>query len=221
MLNRLWYWVKYWYRLIILKDVFLWEARRWFKDDGDETLRLDYPLNQEAVVVDVGGYMGDFADAIHRQYGCKVFVFEPVEKYSAQCESRFKSNPEVTVINEALGGENGEFLIDLAGDASSLSTSVDATSKERVKMRQAGERFDELGIRNIDLMKINIEGGEYDLIQGLLDSGWMPHIRFLQIQFHNFIPNAIDKRSRIRSQLDQTHREDWNYEFVWESWSRR
>ena len=32
------------------------DVDRWFGDNGDHTLRLDYPLNEDSVVLDLGGY---------------------------------------------------------------------------------------------------------------------------------------------------------------------
>ena len=43
----------------------------------------------------------------------------------------------------------------------------------------------------------------------------------IQIQFHNFVEQAKNRREEIRSQLENTHIEAWNYTFVWESWVRK
>ena len=34
------------------------QVERWFADDGDNTLRLNYPLDENSVVFDVGAYKG-------------------------------------------------------------------------------------------------------------------------------------------------------------------
>ena len=45
-------------KAVILKDSFYIEVRRWFKDQGDSKLRLNYPkLNKDSIVFDVGGYL--------------------------------------------------------------------------------------------------------------------------------------------------------------------
>jgi len=38
------------------------EVQRWFSDGGDYELRLDYNLDDESVVFDLGGYQGWFAE---------------------------------------------------------------------------------------------------------------------------------------------------------------
>ena len=36
----------------------------WFKDDGDNTLRINYNLDETSLVVDLGGYEGTFSQKI-------------------------------------------------------------------------------------------------------------------------------------------------------------
>lgn len=67
-------------------------------------------------------------------------------------------------------------------------------------------------------MKINIEGGEYQVIPALIDSGFIKNIRDIQVQFHDFIENAMAQRSEIRNRLKETHYLTYDYLFVWENW---
>lgn len=34
------------FKIYVLRDRFLLSAKKWFKDEGDKTLRLNYPLNE-------------------------------------------------------------------------------------------------------------------------------------------------------------------------------
>ena len=72
---------------------------RWLADNGDYTLRLNYPLNSDSVVVDLGGYRGDFANNIHNKFNCNVYVFEPFKDFYNVIEGRFKSNEKIKVFN--------------------------------------------------------------------------------------------------------------------------
>ena len=40
------------------KLMVFFDVDRWFADRGDQTLRLDYDLNENSVVLDLGGYHG-------------------------------------------------------------------------------------------------------------------------------------------------------------------
>lgn len=52
----------YFYRLYIIKDEFTLTVKKWFQDNGGESLMLDYPLTNNSIVFDLGGYKGDFAN---------------------------------------------------------------------------------------------------------------------------------------------------------------
>lgn len=209
------------YRRHIKREPFLIEVERWFSDRGDETLRLNYPLNAQSIVFDIGGYLGDFAAEIHKRYGCTVYIFEPVAEFHRQCVARFLGNPKIVCLNYGLSSSDGFFNIGLADNASSFDSPHATGAVQRVEVRSVVNCIKELEIVQIDLMKINIEGGEFDVIPALITSGDISRIRHLQVQFHNFIDKAVSRRELIRNDLAQTHDEAWNYEFVWESWSRK
>ena len=110
------------YRRYVLREPFLIEVERWFKDKGDDTLRLDYPLTSDSVVFDVGGYQGDFAADIHEKYGCTVYIFEPVLEFYQSCVERFKGNNKIICFNYGLASVNGSLEIGLADNASSFDS---------------------------------------------------------------------------------------------------
>lgn len=219
LLNRIKSRAAYWYRLHVKRDPFLRTVQQWFRDKGDETLRLEYPLDSNSLVVDVGGYQGDFADAISKRFDCHIVIFEPVPEFYVHCVNRFAGNSKIKVINCGLGAFDGDLPLEVADDASSFNRSLPTARVVMGKMRKADSALGELGINRIDLMKINIEGGEYDLLEALIASDWIRRIQYLQVQFHNFVPEAEARREAIRAALSRTHKEMWNYDFVWESWS--
>ena len=206
------------FKAYVLRDPQLMEVRRWFKDDGDRTLRLDYPLNADSVVFDLGGYHGDFAASMVDQFNCYVHIFEPVPDFARMCKQRFTGNSKVQVLPFGLSSTNGEFRISAAADGSSLIRPDSAAKSITVQVRSFAEYVKQAGIDRIDLMKINIEGGEYDVLPHVIEQGWIGRISHLQIQFHDFVDGHLAKRDAIRAQLAQTHAETWCYRFVWENW---
>jgi len=67
-------------------------------------------------------------------------------------------------------------------------------------------------------MKINIEGGEYELLDHLISSGVVKTIHNLQIQFHDFIPDAFAAMNNIRDRLNLTHYPTYKFDFIWDNW---
>lgn len=209
------------HRRYILKEAFLIEAERWFNDKGDETLRLDYPLNKESIVFDIGGYRGDFAASIYDKYQCNIYIFEPVPEFYQLCTERFSENKKIVCLNFGLSDIDGILDISLAENASSFVSPHVQGLVKKVQLRSVTEYIQNSNINRIDLMKINIEGGEFDVLPSLIKSGDITKVKNLQVQFHNFVEDAVNKRRLIRDNLEKTHSEMWNYEFIWESWRLR
>ena len=195
------------------------EVQRWFADRGDETLRLNYQeLNDNSVVFDVGGYKGDFASNIFSKYCCNLYVFEPVKEYAQNIRDRFSKNPKIKVYTFGLGGKKENLPISISGDSSSIFKEGD--KKSIVDIICFKDFLIENNIDYIHLIKINIEGGEYELLNHILETGLIYRIENLQIQFHNFVPNAKILRENIRQKLQKSHHLTYNYNFVWENWKK-
>ena len=188
----------------------------WFKDEGDKTFRLDYDLNESSVVFDLGGYEGQWASDIFAKYCCFVYIFEPVQKFADKIMLRFKSNSKIFVYNFGLSDQTKNCDMSIAQDSSSIFVGED--NVEKVKLIEAKDFFGEENIEEIDLMKINIEGGEYDLLEYLITTDLIKFIKNIQVQLHDFIPNAEERMKSIQSQLSKTHKLTWQYPFVWENW---
>lgn len=208
------------YQLHVVKNPFFVAHRQWIRDQGDDTLRLAYDLTPNRVVLDIGGYHGAFADAIDKKYRCSIYVFEPVNDFYQICRTRFAQNRRVRCFDYGLSDKDAEISIARDDDASSTSRPTTGLHREHIRLKDIAAFMQTLGAREVDLLKINIEGGEYDVLPRLLQTGLIKNIRYLQIQFHDFIPDAVQMRESIRTQLSLSHTEQWNYPFVWESWER-
>lgn len=192
------------------------EFNRWISDNGDNTLRLDYELNPNSVVIDAGAYLGDFAYNINLKYNCIVFALEPIKDFYDSMEERFSQNPKVIPLNYALTNSTSEFDISLDGDASSFT--FDDLKSCKVLGKDVKEFIEENNVDNIDLVKLNIEGAEFDLLDRIIELGLLPKIKNLQVQFHRHIPDCQAKRSIITEHLLKTHKRTWNYDWIWENW---
>jgi FkbM family methyltransferase len=195
------------------------QQAEWYAIDGDRTLRVVYPLDSGAVVVDAGAYHGDWAAVMIARYACRTEVFEPVGSFVEVLQRRFAANPLVTVHPYGLGARDETVELHVERGASSAVLRPTGSAVERGVLRDAAAWM--AASPAIDLMKVNIEGGEYDLLERILEEGLMRRIRFLQVQFHDGLPDAEPRMRRIQAQLQRTHTLSWRYEWVWESWERR
>lgn len=195
-------------------------AFRQWRADGMEQVRMQFDgLGPQSVVFDVGGFQGNWAADIHARYGAWVHVFEPHPVFAAQIRARFAGNARIVIHDHALGSTAGTLTLSDDGDASSSFRKATQTVTGRIEPVAAF--FAGSDIPRIDLMKMNIEGGEYDLLPALAEAGILPRIGILQVQFHLYAQDDIARREAIRATLAKTHACDWSYDFVWEQWTLR
>jgi FkbM family methyltransferase len=204
-----------------IEEIFNSEIERWFSDSGDVYRRLNYPeMDNNSLVMDLGGYIGNFTESIYSRYNCKVMVFEPVNRYYNICNYKFENNDKIEVYKYGLSGVDQKCTISVTGDISSTFVNIESDcEKEIITIKSIGDFFEENSIEKVDLIKINIEGGEYDLLDYLISNPEiLKKIKNIQVQYHIFIDDHEKRRSLINSELEKTHERTWNYEWVWENW---
>lgn len=195
---------------------------RWFFT-GSEKKRYEYnDLNEDSLILDVGGYHGDFSQNIHDKYGCECYIFEPVhEFYYAICQ-RFEGNSKIRVWNCGLSGRSEREEMEISEDGSSSVIDRESSVNETVDMKDVFEFITENNIRNIDLMKINIEGGEYSLLERMIECGCMSMVNHFQIQFHEVADMSENRMKYIQKELEKSHILEWACRpYIWESWKKR
>lgn len=188
----------------------------WIECEGDKTHRLNYNLNPNSIVFDVGGFKGEWAENIYNKYNCNIHIFEPINKYVEIIDKKFKSNNKVILHKCGLSNKNEEVKIYHLNDSSSIFG--EGNSYENIQLKSI---FDFINYNNIDkvnLIKINIEGSEYDLLEDIIEKKIQSNFENFQIQYHRFIPNCEERRNKIREQLSKTHKITYDYEFIWENW---
>jgi FkbM family methyltransferase len=191
----------------------------WHAIHGDTTLRFDYNLDDTSIIFDLGGYEGEWSQEMFSRYASRIYIFEPVHSFATNIQNRFKKNKKVSVYAYGLGNSNTELDISIETASSSLYKS-DIGPKEKIKIVNIKDFFDTEHITHIDLMKINIEGGEYDLLDYLIETKLIHKIDNIQVQFHDFVPHAKERMHKIQHELKKSHTPTYQYEFVWENWKR-
>lgn len=193
-------------------------VRKWYADGGETALRLDYGLGSDSVVLDLGGYEGQWAHDLFSRHQCRIHVFEPVSSFIAQIEQRFRENDKVCVYPYGLGGSSREETIHLSADGSSCFGASELT--EAIRIVDVQEWLNEHHPGRISLMKINIEGGEYELLERMIETGSCSAVDNFQIQFHNIGTDSRTRMEKIQEELSKTHHLTYQYDFVWENWER-
>jgi FkbM family methyltransferase len=142
-------------------------------------------LNSESIVYSVG--IGDdisFDFAVIERFGCQVVALDPTPQSIAWIESQ--SLPETLHVHYwGLAGSDGVVpfaLPEIAGEISYRSFSGPGTSIQ-CEVCRLSTIMDRLNHTQLDLLKMDVEGSEYDVIEDLLKSRVRP--RQLLVEFHH------------------------------------
>ena len=207
------------YKRKIIRDPFFLSVAQWVAIDGDNTLAIDYPLTEESVVFDVGGYKGEWSQKIFELYNCNIHIFEPVLQYYMEIVSKFESISKIKVHNFGLLDKSMGTRMALLDTKSSIYLSGEEYVD--IDLRDISSFVQDWSIEKIDLIKISIEGGEYSLLRRMIDEHIVEKCLDILIQFHTFVPNANVLREEIREALGITHLSTFCYPLVWENWRKR
>lgn len=198
-----------------------YDAYKAFRRDGAQTrLEVYDDLPEAPVVLDFGGYKGEWTDRVLAQRPrATVHMFEPHPIFARALVAKYAGDARVTVHDVALGRAEGVLPLSDAGDGSSAVAAHER--KYEARIMPVAAFFAAHDIAHADLTKINIEGGEYELLPALIEAGIAPRLGRIQVQFHLFGAALIPERDAIRTALEATHDCAWVYPFVWEEWRAR
>lgn len=183
------------------------ESQSLWQRESLEHLRYEYDLKPDDVVIDIGAYRGEWANEIRARYGCCVIAVEPTNAIDGwQCET----------IKKAAWTHDGYLSV---GGAFYYTSTYELMTHEVecFDINTLLARFAEIA-----LIKINIEGAEYALLQHIIDARQHTKIRNLQVQFHIIEGQPWQAwYDGIVGLLERTHFTTFRYGFCWENWQRR
>lgn len=151
------------------------------------------PLN---TIVDVGANIGLWIEyAKHASGFNKVYAIEPNTKALKALKNTFGNDPKVTIVDKALSDKDGEleFFVDEENSTISSFTSYgNLKSSYKVKSITFKSFISQYKLDKIDLLKVDIETGEYPLFDSL-DKEDFNKIDNILVEYHLFAGRTYDK----------------------------
>ena len=195
----------------------IFRGKVWSLRQGDLRLRVQPDdLAPADLFVEIGSFDGTTVQRFASRNDIRIVAFEPLPEYIGILQKKFGSAKNIVVEQKAVGATSGDRQISANGEASSeYSTSHNVVTVSCVDISEW------MGDEEIACLSINAEGAEFEILERLLETEKIRHIRLLEVQFHRVICDAAARRQRIRQQLQRymlpVHCTPW----VWEVWKSR
>ena len=149
-------------------------------------------LDSDSLVIDLGANVGQFSEAITREFNCTCYAIEAVPSVYSQ----LPENGLVKKFNYAISDRNEPLKIytsdnrecnSISQESASLyglqgEISVDGITLETFLNNQR--------IELVDLLKIDIEGAEEAVFNSTSDAT-LCNVKQITIEFHDFMPGSI------------------------------
>ncbi len=125
--------------------------------------------------LDVGAYLGDTSIFLQRNYAPDlIYAFEPVSENAKQLTETVKKNStdKIIVVEKGLGEKEEEVDIYIDPEKLSGSSINSAVSNSRTKKKriQISTIDNECKDKKVGLIKMDVEGAEYGVIRGALET---------------------------------------------------
>ncbi len=172
-------------------------------------------LPKDPLILNIGGFMGDSTQFLQDLYGGQIHVVEPIPQYISTLKKRFSNNKNIKIIPMAVGARDSEIELKMQDDLTGIFATGNTTIKVKcININNLLEKLD----KKPDLIVMNIEGGEFEVLESMNLTRRTSHYPFLCLQFHNVFPEAVARRENIRTKLSRNHKELINFPWVWEVW---
>ncbi len=211
--------------LKLTPDKKLSPIERFVRDGLNNRIHSSVPQREVNVVLVFGGYKGDSVQGwLTRNPSATIHAYEPVPEYANVLRSRFLEQ-SVTVHTYGVGKKAGTRHFTLMKDATSGHPAIQGEQSDRnqtvpVRFESVQEATSQWP-HTIDVVEINIEGGEYELLSSLHDGGVLSRMKHIFIQFHEVGKHTEELIEKSRRHLHSSHTQVWNYDMVWEYWRQK
>jgi FkbM family methyltransferase len=142
-------------------------------------------------IIDIGAGLGDFtAYAAQRSPNGRVLAYEPFPESFALLQQNVSLNRlrNVEAKPYAIAERPGSLALNIGlGEAVQHSTTQSGANAIEVQAITLQQVFDEHGLDRCDLLKMDIEGGEYAILRSV-DAKLLKHVQRIALEYHDNTP---------------------------------
>jgi len=156
--------------------------------------------NKTKVIIDIGACIGEFIDYCLKQYiDIIVYAIEPFKPNYSHLLSKYQSNDNVKVYELAIANfegvaklykkKNSEGKYDFVGNnGCSLvkkKSNVSFFNNEKVIVNQLSKFIKDQGLKEIEIVKLDVEGVEYEILNDIMENNLFENIDKIYFEDHS------------------------------------
>ena len=190
-------------KLRMVFDRFFFSPRPGVRAIGEGSVwHIDTTLLRRGATVIAGGAGKDisFELQLAREFECKVHLFDPSPTGCATAEAAARNEPRLLFRPLGLAARQGEIRFGMPlepTEGSFTVTEVSAETTVAFSCETVPGILHDLNVGEAALLKLDIEGFEYEVIDDLLDRCG-PVFEQIAVEFHHFLP-GISKMRTLRT----------------------
>jgi FkbM family methyltransferase len=160
-------------------------------------------LTKDSLVIDIGAHVGVVSMYLSKKYGCRVLAYEPE---GGNCERLIRN-----IETNGLGGLIRAWQLAVTGDGREVTISKDdvnsgggniyAEGGETVNSVTLKDIMELIADKEIDLLKVDCEGAEYEIFEDLEP---LKRVRAIRGEFHRGFGDAEKLLERVRAAVPDT-----------------
>lgn len=136
---------------------------------GIDGLKHKEHVNNSSII-DVGGFIGDSALVFSSLHPRQIISFEPIPDNRTVFEKTIKLNDlsNVTIVNKALGDQDGKMTMNVLGSESSICNISSSTCDQKIEIEVTTlDNYVKINnITDVSMIKVDIEGAEQLFLEG-------------------------------------------------------
>ena len=164
---------------------------------------FDELLNDEIVIVDLGSCKGEFVDEMSRLFKIKKAILVEANPTNFK---ELKNKENYILYNKAISDKSNQ-VIEFYEDVNSpyngsILFNYFNGIKHQIQTISLDDIIEENNLSYIDILKVDIEGSEYDIMPNISDDAYSK-IKQITIEFHDFIDSELKiKTENIINKLE-------------------
>ena len=160
-----------------------------FDTNGEEVVMNKMSKFNFKTVFDVGGNVGSYSQLLRKYFPeAEIHVFEIVDENVEIIKKNIKDDNNIVINPFGLSDENGTIKVKYFGEGSALNSIHDYPHKgsytwKECDIRKGDDYVIEKNLQTIDFLKIDTEGSENLVLQGLIDTLKNKNVKVIQFEY--------------------------------------